>query len=70
MGPTLRELRKQSGKSCAEVAETLGVTRNAVTNYEQGIRRISLEQVLLLARLYDSTAEEIIQAQFSSQRAR
>lgn len=67
---TLRELRKQAGKSCAEVAQALGVTRNAVTNYEQGIRRISLEQVLLLARLYDSTAEEIIQAQLNSQRAR
>ncbi len=65
---TLRDLRKQAGKTCAEVAKTLGVTRNAVTNYETGIRRISLEQVLALSKLYDVSTEEIIKAQLNSQR--
>ena len=45
---TLRELREQSGKTRAEVANALGVTPNAITNYEYGKRRLSLEQVLLL----------------------
>lgn len=63
---TLRELRRQSKKTAAEVAEVLGVSANAISNYEQGIRRINLEQVLELSELYDTTAEEIIQAQIKS----
>lgn len=63
---TLRELRKQSGKSCAEVAQALGVTPQALYRYERGVREISLEQVLILARLYDVSAEEIIEAQLNS----
>ena len=65
---TLRELREQNKKSREEVAAALGVTANAVTNYECGIRRISLEQVLLLAVLYDVSAEEVIKAQLESVR--
>lgn len=66
MGETLRDLRLQSKKTCAEVAQALGVTANAISNYECGIRRISLEQILILAKLYDVSAEEVIQAQISS----
>lgn len=63
---TLRDLRKQAGKSCAEVAEELGVTMRAVHKYEHGDRHITIEQVLILAQLYDVTAEEVIKAQLSS----
>ena len=63
---TLRSLREENKKNRAEVAQTLGVTPNAVTNYEIGIRRLSLEQVLLLARYYECNAEEIIRAQLNS----
>ena len=62
----LRTLRKQAKKTATEVATVLGVTENAVYNYEKGYRRISLEQVLLLAKLYDVTAEEVIEAQLNS----
>lgn len=63
---TLRQLREQSGKSRAEVAAALGVTMNAVSNYESGIRQISLPHVLALARLFGESAEEVIRAQLSS----
>lgn len=63
---TLRELREQSGKSRAEVAAALGVTVQAVARYETGQRTISLEQVLILADIFDETADEIIRAQLSS----
>lgn len=63
---TLKDLRLQSGKTAAEVAGELGVGSNAVSNYECGIRRISLEQVLKLAKLYDVSVEEIINAQLNS----
>lgn len=69
MGETLRDLRLQSKKTCAEVAQALGVTANAVTNYEIGIRRINIEQVLILSNFYDVSAEEVIQAQLNSCRS-
>ncbi len=63
---TLKDLRLQNKKSRADVAQALGVTANALTNYETGLRRISLEQVLILAELYETTAEEVIRAQLNS----
>lgn len=63
---TLRELREQSRKSRAEVAAALGVSYMALANYESGYRRIGLEQILVLANLYEVPAEEIIQAQLNS----
>ena len=63
---TLRELREINEKSREEIARILGVTVSAVTNYEIGIRRISLEQVLILATNYNMPAEEIILAQLES----
>ena len=63
---TLRELREINQKSREEIARILGVTVSAVTNYEIGIRRISLEQVLILATNYNMPAEEIILAQLES----
>lgn len=62
----LRTLRKQAKKTAAEVATVLGVVERAYYRYEKGTRRISLEQVLLLAKLYDCSAEEIILAQLNS----
>ena len=66
MKENLRDLRLQSGKSVNEVANALHITKSAVTNYEIGIRRISIEQVLILAELYDCTEREVIEAQINS----
>lgn len=63
---TLRDLRKQAKMTCAEVAQALHVTDRAITNYECGIRRINIEQVLILAKLYDVSTEDVIQAQLNS----
>lgn len=64
---SLRKLREQNGKSRAEVAAALGVTLSSVSHYENGLRRVSLEQVLMLAKLYDCSAEEVIEAQLESE---
>lgn len=66
MEETLRDLRVENKKTCAEVAQALGVTKNAVRNYESGIRKINIEQVLILAELYGISAEEVIRAQLNS----
>ena len=63
---TLKDLREAVGLSRAYVAGRLGVTPNAVTNYESGARRISLEQVLDLAMLYDVMVEDVVLAQINS----
>lgn len=68
MKETLRDLRIASGKSVAEAAEQIGVTRQALSNYENGIRQINIAQTLKLAELYDSTAEDVIKAQLNSHR--
>lgn len=64
--PTLRELREQNKNTAAEVAEALGVAVSTYYNYEQGLRKIGLEQILPLAAFYDVSAEEIIEAQLNS----
>ena len=64
---SLRKLREQNGKSRAEVAAALGVTLSSVSHYENGLRRVSLEQVLMLAKLYDCSAQEVIEAQLESE---
>ena len=63
---TLRELRQQSGKTRAEVAKALGVAVRTISHYECGTRKLSIEQVLVLAKLYDESAEQIILAQLNS----
>ena len=63
---TLRELREQSGKSRAEVAIALGVSVSAFSNYENGNRKISIEQVLVLAKIYEESTDAIIHAQLNS----
>ena len=63
---TLRQLREQSKKTVAEVAKVLNVTTMSIYRYEQGRRMIGVEQVFPLAKLYDVTAEEVIEAQLNS----
>lgn len=63
---TLKQLRKQSKKTAAEVAEKLGIAVSTLYNYEQGIRRVSIEQVIPLAKLFDVTEREVIEAQLES----
>lgn len=65
-GPTLRELREQNKNTAAEVAEALGISKWAVFKYESGEREINIKQVLILSRLFDVSAEEIINAQLNS----
>lgn len=64
--PTLREPREQNKNTAAEVAEVLGVAISTYYNYEQGLRKIGLEQIIPLATFYDVPAEEIILAQINS----
>ena|GEM_PF-3826310 len=63
---TLRELRKQSKKTAAEVAAALGVSLSTIYHYEQSIRTVGLEQIIPLSELYDVSEREIIEAQLET----
>lgn len=63
---TLKDLRVQAGKTAAEVAEKLGISRSTYSNYEQGTRTIPLNLVIPLGKILDVSTEEIIEAQLSS----
>jgi transcriptional regulator with XRE-family HTH domain len=67
---TLKELRKQSKKSAAEVAAVLGVARSTLGNYEQGLRWIHVAYIIPLAEFYDVTEREVIEAQIESVKER
>jgi len=52
LGSRLRTAREYIGYSQAEVARTLDLTRPAITNMEQGRRKVSGLELAALARLY------------------
>lgn len=63
---TLKELRIQSGKTQQQIASSLNVSRQSVGHYENGLRKIDIEQVMLLAKVLECSAAEVIEAQINS----
>lgn len=63
---TLKELRESSGLLAKEVAAALEITPRAYARYEQGTRRVNIEQVLVLSELFDVSERDVIQAQLNS----
>jgi transcriptional regulator with XRE-family HTH domain len=60
MNEKIRTLRKSKGWTQIELAEKLGTSQKAVTTYETGTRRPSLDRLTLLARLFNVTLEDLI----------
>lgn len=56
---TLARLREEKGLSQKEVAEELGVTRQAVSGWESGRTRPSVEKLVAVCRLYGVPVEEL-----------
>ena len=59
-GEKLRELRKKKGLTHQEVADRLGVTRSAYSNYESGFRTPNVEMACKLAKLYGVRVEHLL----------
>ena len=49
----IREARKQAGLSQGQVAKLMGLHRPSVSEIEAGNRRVSAEEVVTLAKLFD-----------------
>lgn len=56
----LRELRLERGMSQGEVSKALGLTRNAFTNYELGIREPSLDTLRAICLLFEISADYLL----------
>lgn len=56
----LKELRIEKGFLQDQVAELVGVARNAVSSYENGARQPSLDILVALARVYKTTTDYIL----------
>lgn len=65
---TLKELRTSAGKTVKETAAALNVSERTLYAYENGTRRISLEQVIILAELYDCSERDVIDGALNSRR--
>lgn len=56
----LQEMRKRAGyKSARAFAERMGMSVSTYTNYEQGVRALSLEQAWEFADVLDCTLDEL-----------
>ena len=56
----LKTLRAQSGMTQQEVAHRLGITRQAYSNYEAGLREPDYGTLCALADLFDCTADRLM----------
>lgn len=59
-GYRLREARCTRGYTQEQVADYLGITRNAYNMYERGKREISLESLVAVANWYGCTTDELL----------
>ena len=62
LGEVLKEHRTRCAITQEFVAESLGVSRQAVSKWENGTADPSTSNLLKLAKLYDVTPEELIRA--------
>lgn len=60
LGETLKEYRIKCNMTQEFVAETIGVSRQAVSKWETGTSDPSTANLLALAKLYDVSAEELL----------
>ena len=61
LGEKLRENRVRCKMSQEFVAEAVGVSRQAVSKWENGISDLSTSNLIALAKLYGLSAEELLE---------
>ena len=60
IGKNIRDLRQQSRLTQDELAERLFVTRQTISNYENGRTRPDVEQILRLAEVFGTDANAVL----------
>ncbi|HWL97357.1 MAG TPA: XRE family transcriptional regulator [Nocardioidaceae bacterium] len=62
VGPRLKQLRQRRDITLSDLAEETGISTSTLSRLESGLRRPTLEQLLPLARAYDVTLDELVDA--------
>lgn len=60
IGKNIRDLRKRQNMTQDELAARLFVTRQTVSNYENGRTRPDVEQILRLAEIFGTDANAVL----------
>lgn len=60
LGVTLQELRKKNGLSQEELADKLGVSRQAVSKWERGEALPDIENLIAIAKLYGVSLDDLV----------
>ena len=60
LGNRLAELRKQHGLSQEELADQLGVSRQAISKWERGEASPDTDNLIELARIYGISLDELL----------
>jgi len=60
VGRRIRELRQEKGLLQEELARTAGLSASALSNFEQGRRRISLEWLRKISKVLGVTVSDLI----------
>jgi transcriptional regulator with XRE-family HTH domain len=60
LGEKLKELRLSKNLTLKQVADDIGLTRNAISNYEANIREPSLSVLKSLCDFFDVSADYLI----------
>jgi len=63
IGARLREAREYRGFSQEDVAKYLGLSRSAISLIEAGTRRVDVIELRKLAKLYESSVDELTGAE-------
>lgn len=58
----LKEIRKNAGLSQEQLAEKIGVSRQAVTKWELGKGLPDIENIVIIAELFKTTLDELVSA--------
>lgn len=60
MQERLKQLRAEKGLTQQQVANSIGITKSALANYEVGLREPSIEVIKAICRFYEVTSDYLI----------
>lgn len=66
LGKNIRSLRVAYGETQEKLSEIIGYSKNAVSNYESGIREPEQDTLAAIARHYSVSVEELLTSDFSN----
>ena len=64
---SIRDIRQEQNLTQKDIAEKLKVTPNAVSQWENGVRNPSLENVKRLAKILHCTTDDILRGEFTDE---